>query len=80
MGIVATVPFVLVIRIYIKPFIPYLLQQPPWSWMGYIDTICCDNLEQAYTNCVEECVQRCEKTIAARARGRSSFSWLWEPF
>lgn len=72
LGIGSTVPFVLIIRYYIKPWLPYLLNQPPWCWLSYIDTYICNKREQQYTVFVGQCVKRCERVIAVRARGRHS--------
>ena len=75
LGIAATVPFVLVIRLYIKPWLPYLLNQPPWSWFNYIDTYCCDKKEQYYTWFVGQCIQRCERIITANVHGIGRFRY-----
>jgi len=80
LGIVATVPFVLVIRIYIKPLIPYLLNQAPWCWFGYVDTYCCDKKEQRFTRYVAECVELAEKTIDARVHGRPIRMSPWDVY
>lgn len=65
LGIVATVPFVLVIRLYIRPYIPYILNQFPWYHFEYVDTFCCTKQEQKFKNYITACLARCK---AARIR------------
>lgn len=46
LGAVVTFLFVLVIRVYITPQLPYILLHNPMRWMGYIDTICMNRNER----------------------------------
>ena len=42
LGVVATILFVIMMRVYIKPMIPYLLTVFPCTTLGYIDTYMMD--------------------------------------
>jgi len=69
LGIVFTIPFLLIAKVLIVPELKYLLLLPPFSWMGTIDTWCQSKEEREECKYVRECIHRYEKCTLVAVRG-----------
>lgn len=62
-GIAATTAFVVVLRVYIKPTLPYLVNDFPCSLLGYVDTYITD-CDAEREEC-KRCAEALDRNIAA---------------
>lgn len=78
LGAVVTVAYVTVFRLYLLDYVPFMINQAPWTWFSCIDSMCLDDGQLKLCDRIPRCIARIEKpTAAARARGPRGSSSPW---
>jgi len=65
-GVFFTVIYLLAVAWYLKPFIPWIVNSPPWTWVGCVDTWIGTRAQQRQARQVEECVAQAKNHADGR--------------
>lgn len=66
-GVLATVIYVLAALWIVRPFVPYVINSPPWSWFNLIDTWLQSETQQLLAERLEQSVSRAKQNSSRLA-------------